>query len=57
MFVYLYVHQIVYGKINYVSGVVKFITTQMNSKDQLLLYHELKDTLLGRGLLNITMSD
>jgi len=57
MFVYLYVHQIVYGKINYVSGVVTFITTQMNSGDQLSLYHELKDSLLAKGLLNITMSE
>jgi len=56
MFAYLYVHQIVYGKINYVSGVIGFITNQMETGDQLLLYNELKDILYSRGLLNVTMS-
>lgn len=56
MFAYLYVHQIVYGNINYVSGVIRFITNQMETGDQLLLYNELKDILYSRGLLNVTMS-
>ncbi len=56
MFAYLYVHQIVYGRINYVSGVVTFITTQMSGGDQLLLYNELKDILYAKGFLNVTMS-
>jgi len=56
MFAYLYVHQIVYGRINYVSGVVTFITSQMDSGDQLLLYNELKDILYAKGFLNVSMS-
>jgi len=57
MFAYLYVHQIVYGRINYVSGVVTFITSQMDSGDQLLLYNELKDILYAKGFLNVSMSN
>ncbi len=52
MFVYLYVHQIVYGKINSVSGVIAYIT-KMKSEDQLSLYEELKEQLLSKGLLNL----
>ena len=54
MFAYLYVHQIVYGRISSITGVITFITTQMDTQAQLDLYKELKEILHSKALLNIT---
>lgn len=51
MFAYLYVHQIVRGRMNSLSGVTRFVTTDMDVGDQVQLFHELKGILQAKGLL------
>lgn len=53
---YVYVHQIVNGRINYINGVTRFIMNEMDPTQQLLVFKELQSFLLGRGLLNSTLA-
>jgi len=55
-FVYVYVHQIVNGRINFIHGVTRFIMNEMDPTQQLLVFKELQSFLLGRGLLNSTLA-
>ena len=54
MFAYLYVHQVIFGRIKYLNSISRYIITEMGSQDQVLLYSELQKVLIQRGFLNET---
>lgn len=53
-FSYIYIQQFVLGKLNYISGVTRYIVSEMSAVDQLAVYHLLNNQLKAQGLLNAT---
>eukprot|EP01016_Furgasonia_blochmanni_P034153 TRINITY_DN3650_c0_g1_i1.p1 TRINITY_DN3650_c0_g1~~TRINITY_DN3650_c0_g1_i1.p1 ORF type:complete len:395 (+),score=77.09 TRINITY_DN3650_c0_g1_i1:399-1583(+) len=53
-FSYLYVHQVIFGRMANISNLTRFIAT-LSSGDQLLLYRELEKILMSKKLLNATI--
>mmetsp|Transcript_9884 Transcript_9884/g.8424 ORF Transcript_9884/g.8424 Transcript_9884/m.8424 type:complete len:123 (-) Transcript_9884:256-624(-) len=40
-FVFLYIQQFVFGRLNYIQGIAQYVLTELNQDDQLLLFNEL----------------
>jgi len=55
-FAYLYVHQLVLGKLNSLGGITRYIMTELTAADQLAIYLELEKALVQSGVLNATVN-
>ena len=51
MFVYIYIQEIVKGKINSLSSIVNYFA-QLSSEDQLFVFKKMSDILVAQGLKN-----